>query len=418
MAKRGINLLDDLQIRRWIAAGLATAKSDGAGLTFTLSKAGTASWILRYMREGKPKELTLGNYPDISLAAARRTARAKRVEIDEGHDPAATKKVERIKTKLAWTVNNLMEDYLLKRLTEEELSLRGIYYRKWDMERIIKPNIGSIEVRRVSPTDIVQMIEKADRSWSVSRRILTTAVMIFRHAVGKQLIVANPCTALDLTAIIGKRPAIKRRIMLTEGELRTLLVEINQLGKTTSLVFRVLLATCVRSAELRKAKWEDVDFSRGTWYVPDDSVKTRVGFLVPITPTVIGWFKELHELAEGSIWVVPSKDARRIGKHTSDSTLRSVISAAFDRGVLSTRRFTPHDTRSTAKGHMRNLGVSREISEIALNHTLKGMDGIYDVREEIPERREALEKWAAFIVACESGSTDGYILTNKPTPAE
>ncbi|MFP3548964.1 hypothetical protein SB748_36860, partial [Rhizobium sp. SIMBA_035] len=67
-------------------------------------------------------------------------------------------------------------------------------------------------------------------------------------------------------------------------------------------------------------------------------------------------------------------------------------------------RFTPHDTRSTAKGHLRNLGFSRDISEIALNHKLPGVEGIYDVREEIPERRRAMEAWAQFIAEC-SGDT-------------
>ena len=70
------------------------------------------------------------------------------------------------------------------------------------------------------------------------------------------------------------------------------------------------------------------------------------------------------------------------------------------RGDFDIQRFTVHDTRSTAKGHMRNMGVSREISEIALNHKLTGMDAIYDVREEIPERRQALEIWARFIMDC------------------
>ena len=71
MAKRGNNQLDDMQIRRWVADGRPIAKTDGGGLTFTLSKAGTAAWVLRYMRDGKAKELTIGNYPDITLAAAR-----------------------------------------------------------------------------------------------------------------------------------------------------------------------------------------------------------------------------------------------------------------------------------------------------------------------------------------------------------
>jgi len=70
---------------------------------------------------------------------------------------------------------------------------------------------------------------------------------------------------------------------------------------------------------------------------------------------------------------------------------------------LDIRRFTPHDTRSTAKGHMRNMKILNEITELALNHKLKGMERIYDVREDIPERREALELWAAFIVSCAEG---------------
>ena len=88
--------------------------------------------------------------------------------------------------------------------------------------------------------------------------------------------------------------------------------------------------------------------------------------------------------------------------HVGSTTLWAAITRAFERGDIEIRRFTPHDTRSTAKGHMRNMGISREISEIALNHVLQGMEAIYDVREEIPERRIALERWANYIVGCES----------------
>ena len=40
--------------------GDTVAKSDGDGLTFTLSNAGTASWVLRYRLNGRRKEVTLG----------------------------------------------------------------------------------------------------------------------------------------------------------------------------------------------------------------------------------------------------------------------------------------------------------------------------------------------------------------------
>jgi hypothetical protein len=84
--------------------------------------------------------------------------------------------------------------------------------------------------------------------------------------------------------------------------------------------------------------------------------------------------------------------------------LWAAIERAFLRGKLDVQRFTPHDTRSTAKGHMRNMGIAREISELALNHKLQGMEGTYDVRTEIPERRDALVKWARFLIACENGA--------------
>jgi integrase len=407
MARRG-NLLDDVQIRRWVAKGAAIARSDGDGLTFTLSSAGTATWVLRYRVSGvRRKEITLGNYPDLTLAAARRLARERRVDVDQGKDPAADKKVLKMRTQMAWTVRELISDYKEKKLTTPPLAEGTVYYRKWDLDKIIGPKLGSMEVRNVTPADIVHVIESSKRSWTICKRLLTSAKLLFAHACGKRLINVNPCVGIDLTALMGARPPIRKRVMLAEDELRALLKDINDIGVENGLAFRILLATCVRSIELAKARWEHIDFELGTWWVPAESVKTRTGFLVPITPTVAEWFKSLQCLSGDSPWVLPARTDRRrkrVGDtHVGKTTLWAAITRAFDRGDIDVRRFTPHDTRSTAKGHMRNMGIPNDITEIALNHALKGMEAVYDVREEIPERRQALEKWAAFIEACETG---------------
>ena len=407
MARRG-NLLDDVQIRRWVAKGTAIARSDGDGLTFTLSSAGTATWVLRYRVSGvRRKEITLGNYPDLTLAAARKLARERRVDVDQGKDPAADKKVLKMRTQMAWTVRELISDYKEKKLTTPPLAEGTVYYRKWDLDKIIGPKLGSMEVRNVTPADIVHVIESSKRSWTICKRLLTSAKLLFAHACGKRLINVNPCVGIDLTALMGARPPIRKRVMLAEDELRALLKDISDIGVENGLAFRILLATCVRSIELAKARWEHIDFELGTWWVPAESVKTRTGFLVPITPTVAEWFKSLQCLSGDSPWVLPARTDRRrkrVGDtHVGKTTLWAAITRAFDRGDIDVRRFTPHDTRSTAKGHMRNMGIPNDITEIALNHALKGMEAVYDVREEIPERRQALEKWAAFIEACETG---------------
>jgi integrase len=407
MARRG-NLLDDVQIRRWVAKGAAIARSDGDGLTFTLSSAGTSTWVLRYRVSGvRRKEITLGNYPDLTLAAARRLARERRVDVDQGKDPAADKKVLKMRTQMAWTVRELISDYKEKKLTTPPLAEGTVYYRKWDLDKIIGPKLGSMEVRNVTPADIVHVIESSKRSWTICKRLLTSAKLLFAHACGKRLINVNPCVGIDLTALMGARPPIRKRVMLAENELRALLKDINDIGVENGLAFRILLATCVRSIELAKARWEHIDFELGTWWVPAESVKTRTGFLVPVTPTVAEWFKGLQLLSSGSPWVLPARTERRRKRagdtHVGKTTLWAAITRAFERGDIDVRRFTPHDTRSTAKGHMRNMGIPNDITEIALNHALKGMEAVYDVREEIPERRQALEKWAAFSEACETG---------------
>lgn len=73
--------------------------------------------------------------------------------------------------------------------------------------------------------------------------------------------------------------------MLQEADLRKLLASVNTLGTENSLALRILLATCVRSSELTKAKWEDVDIERLTWYAPHGNTKMRRGFYVPPSAT-------------------------------------------------------------------------------------------------------------------------------------
>lgn len=421
MVKRGINLLDDLQIRRLVSKAEPIAISDGAGLTFTLSKAGTATWVLRYRAQGRSRELTIGNYPDISLAAARRAARERRVEVDNGIDPAAVKKASKAAAAADWTVRTLATHALEKVLVEPSYSKGTVYYRTQDIRKIIVPRLGAMRVNQVTSTNIVQMLEAAGKTWTITKRILTSASKLLDVAVGIQIISTNPCATINLTALRGPRPPVKKRTMLTEMEMQAVLGQVHTLGDDNALAFKILLATCVRSNELAQARWEDVDLIKKTWWVPDHVVKTRNGFRVPLADPVVGWFTDLKLLAGGSGWVLPARSVQRHTSaggdgHVGATTLWAAINRTFIRGGFESRRFTPHDTRSTAKGHMRNMGVSREVSELVLNHSTKGMEVIYDVRDEIPERRAAMNIWADFVTRCSNQKAGSPPPDEEPNP--
>src|SRR5690606_24883874 len=99
---------------------------------------------------GRRKELTLGNYPDLGLAAARERARAHRVAVDEGRDPAAEKQELKTRAMAAWTMRELVADYREKCLQGGILAPGTIKYRAYDLDDVVLPRLGSREVQRVT----------------------------------------------------------------------------------------------------------------------------------------------------------------------------------------------------------------------------------------------------------------------------
>ena len=88
--------LSEADLQTWMRAGVPIGgRSDGNGLTFTLSANQVAAWVLRYSLGGKRRELTIGRYPSISLEQTRDLAAQACSMIALGHDVAAAKQSEK-----------------------------------------------------------------------------------------------------------------------------------------------------------------------------------------------------------------------------------------------------------------------------------------------------------------------------------
>ncbi|MDP9153953.1 MAG: site-specific integrase [Pseudomonadota bacterium] len=398
MGRTETNLLTDIQLKKWMRAGTPVAVSDGGGLTFTLSAAGAATWILRFRHGGRRQEVTLGRYPDMPLAAARLAATKRRLALHEGINPAD--EVRKAKGVKDWTVRQVIKDYREKVLATLSESSQRSYGR--NLTRV-ENGMGAMSVRSVGPSDVVAEIERHGLGWVESSTLLTALRAVFKHAAGKKLIVAHPCAGVELGAIIGKRPAIRKRLMLSADELSELT---NAKMKMENLLsVRILLATGVRISELFTALREHVFIKEKRWHIPES--KTGPAMDIPLAPIVVEWFEQLFVLAGRSTYVLPARLRTRFDRydgdaHVSKDAIREAIDYWIDNHEPAIRRFTPHDLRSTMKSHMRKLGVSRDISEMCLNHKLPGVEGIYDQHTYFDERRQALELWARFISKCQS----------------
>lgn len=386
--------LTDAKLKAWMrTSGPIPGTSDGAGLTFTRSRSGTASWVFRYRFAGKQRELTLGNYPDVTLMEARKAATAARARVDAGMDVAAEKRKSKLEAATAGTVRELAEDYMSRAASALAENTRCETRRYLDKD--ILPRIGHLSAREISGADIVLLVERvAARSDSVARRVFQLVSVIYSHGIAKHIVKANPCAGLRLSAILGPAPQRRERISLAQEELRAILAALPTLGRKNELAIKILLATCVRKGELIRARWCDVDFEGSSWSIPAEHSKSGKGFVVPLAATVVGWFSELHELAGRSEWVLQ-------GLNKAAHMSRSTLNLALKRLDAEARDFSPHDLRSTARSHLAALGVDLIVAERCLNHSLGGLVAVYDQHDYFAERRRALELWATFIECAE-----------------
>lgn len=388
--------LNDIQIRHWIKAAAPVAKSDGDGLTFTLSAAGTASWVLRYRYGGKQREKTIGKFPDISLKKARELASADRVRIQQGMDVGREKQIEKHEQIKAMTVKSLVADY-------EEKVLPGLaastgVSRRQKIRTYIFPAIGHLTARDVSGADLVDLLERVNAKHPKQvKEVLSVVKTIFDHAQSKKIIDINPAVGISHKAISGVAGrAGSTRIMLNDDEIKALLTALGKANRTVEFVTRILLSTAVRIQALMLAEWAHVDFEKKTWLIPPgDGRKSIREFVVPLTEQVIGYFQELKKIAVRSDYVVPVIKKRKEGDYPMQpgSVNHALERVCADLGDK-IRAFSPHDLRSTARSHLGALGVPVAIAERCLNHTLGGLIAVYDQHDYLVERRKALEQWS------------------------
>lgn len=412
--------LTDLHLRNWIAAGKPIAgKSAGDGLTFTLSKSGTAAWTLRYRHGGKQREVTLGRYPDLSLTNARREAEKTRVRVQQGVDVAAEKQARKLEDRRALRFEPLARDYL----STAKLAPKTLTQRTQQLDNDVLPKLGTRLARSVTKEDVADLVRRvAERSPAVARLVFIGIKEVLAHGVAIGALDANPCTVLRVSKLAPDTKPRKPRIMLLDSEIHATLEALPTIGTENAIAVRILLATCTRINELVRAEWPHMDLDAAVWTVPGDHAKNKTEFRIPLTPAVVELFQQLKALAGNSRYVMPmrSRPSDAEGDLPSNS---STLNAALNRlctelvKAKKCRRFTPHDLRSTARSHLSALGVDLLVAERCLNHSLGGLVATYDKHDFFAERRDALDRWSARIAEIERGEQTKVVPFRKNAAA-
>lgn len=388
-------MLNDAKIKAAKATGKRYELVDGAGLYLEVTATGAKIWRYRYRLMGQREKIRIGAYPAVPLTEAR----ARRAELEamvvRGKSPVRETTRGKQLAGQAETVGELVVLYqadLAKRTKD------GGDNMAWHFTAYITPKLGRYPLADITPTDILNFLDAIKKEAPASAiAVHGTAKRMFDFAIGRQLMLTNPASAIP-QRVIGEKRARTRA--LSPDEIGTLLRKIDDAkGEPTTLnAFRLLLLTMVRREELLGATWREIDLDGATWTIPGERTKNSKAHIVPLSDQAVELFRELNRLYGGVGLVLPG---RTPGKGLSTGTLHEAMTRNSNFGIA---RFTPHDFRRTASTILHEQGWNTDVIEKALNHTMKGVRGVYNKAEYLEQRREMLQAWADYLDALKTGA--------------
>ena len=147
-----------------------------------------------------------------------------------------------------------------------------------------------------------------------------------------------------------------------------------------------LILTAARSAEVRKASWQEIDLNGATWTVPAARMKARREHRVPLSLRALAVLEEAHSLGTGTGLVFPSRKGIPLSNMVFAMVLRRL-----DAGDA-----VPHGFRSTFKDwSMEQTSFPWPVVEAALAHTLgSATEAAYARSDLFDRRRDLMETWA------------------------
>lgn len=392
-------------IDEWKAARApkAVALGDGSGLTITVSNTGTATWVLRYRVGARPRELTLGRYPDVGIRRARELAHEARNRLNDGVDPSAANRAGRAAAALGKpTVEAVVRDWYGKEIAATYAHPEKVLQ---SLTKHVLPRLGPMFAADVRPLHITATLD-AIKAPTAANDVLRYLYRIFRFARKREIVEVNPTADFDPSDAGGREKP--RSVTLEPAEIHTLFEAMKKhratFGRDNEIAVRLLLMLGVRKMELLAAQWSEFNLTAGEWTLPADRNKTEQAIDIPLSSDAIELLRELHVRAAGSPYVFPARrvSAKARYPHVGPDTLNVALDA-LKHGIKTA--FSVHDLRRTMRTQLSKLRVPREIAERCLNHKIVGVEGIYNQHAYFDERAEALTKWAERLAAIERGAS-------------
>ena len=342
--------------------------TDGGGLALWVLPSGKKTWRFEYRRPDKKLDtITIGSYPEFSLADAREIREQYRAMTAKGIDPKLADNGEAVTLKAVYELwserwqTTVSTGYAIKMFNALDLN--------------VMPTLGKWDIQKIKPKNVVETLLPMEARGSLEQLRKTKQILrqVFDFAVARGLCDFNPVASVSNKAF--KKPESTHYSALKPEQLPNLIDAVynRNLDFVTQHCIMWQLLTLCRPSEATNAAWSEIDFENKIWTIPEERMKTNRKHVVPLSSLAFDIINEVHKFTGNCEFVFVGRNFKRpINRETPRIALRRFKDLGLDT--------TSHGLRALARTCLEESGLWRfEAIEAALAH--------------IEERRKMLEWW-------------------------
>ena len=359
--------------------------ADGDGLSIKVSKIGVMTWYFTFRtggRETTSQRIKLGNYPDLSLKAAREKREQCRAWLAEGKNPKHQLSFTTQETLRPVTVKDAMDYWIREYATHKRANVEKHIEQ---LNKHIYPYIGAFPLSMCETRHWLECFARVrDEAPVAAGYLLQMCKQALKFCRVHRYAASNALNDLAIDDV-GKKQERRDREH-TRQELTDIWRE------STGLKFKpyyaallhLLVAFGCRTQELRLSRLSEWDLEDWIWTVPKEHSKGGEKILRPIPEALRRFVKDLIEQnKETGLLLGCMKKPEAVSQ--------------WGRGIYKrlghSEPWTLHDLRRTFATTLNNMGIAPHVVEQLLGHTLGGVMAVYNRSQYLPEKLDALNKW-------------------------
>jgi len=393
--------LSDTKIRNVKPPETQKKLFDGDGLFLLVTPQGGKYWRFKYRFEGKERLLSLGTYPEITLADARQRRDKARRQVAHGIDPMAERKAQKqAKTEETETFEIIAREWHEKfSQTWTTGHATTIMSR---LERDLFPWIGKRPMMDIKAPELLAVLRRVENRGALesAHRIRTIAGQVFRYSVATGRAERDPSG--DLKGALPQPHKTHLAAITDPKEVAHLLRAIDKYKGhfVTKCALKLAPMLFVRPGELRHAEWAEIDLDEAVWNIPTTKMKMKESHLVPLCRQAVEILTELEQLTGEGRFVFPS--LRSTSRPMSDNAVLAALRRmGYEKDIMS-----GHGFRAMARTILDEvLQVRVDFIEHQLAHAVKDPNGrAYNRTKHLAERRKMMQLWGDYLDGLKRGA--------------